>query len=105
MRALLILVLLAVSSSAPAEARDACARGTRPRGAPIDLDLKDADVHDVFRLLADVGKVNIVVAGDVRARVTLTLKRVPWDRVACTIAAVHKLRVEVDGNILLVTPR
>jgi hypothetical protein len=28
---------------------------------------------------------------------------VPWDQVTCTIAAVHKLVVTVDGNVVLVT--
>ena len=97
---ILLLVALAASS---AEARDVCTRGARYRGATIDLDVKEADVHDVFRLLAKVANTNIVVADDVRGRVTLTLKRVPWDQVACTIAAMYKLRVEVDGNIVLVT--
>jgi len=101
----LALLLLALSSSASAAPRDACANGKRHRGAAIDLDVKGADVHDVFRLLAKVGKTNIVVADDVRGRVTLTLKTVPWDQVMCTIAAVHRLRIAVDGNVLLVTAR
>ena len=105
MRAPLVLLLLALTSSASAEPRDACATGTRYRGSTIDLDVKGADVHDVFRLLANVGKTNIVVADDVRGRVTLTLKKVPWDQVMCTIAAVHRLRIAVDGNVLLVTSR
>lgn len=102
---LLLSVALSLSSTAMADARDACARGVRYRGATIDLDVKEADVHDVFRLLANVGKINIVVSDEVRGKLTLTLKQVPWDQVACTIAAVHKLHLELDGNILLVTPR
>jgi len=46
-------------------------RGTKYRGATMDLDVKDADIKDVFRLLADVGKVNLVVPDDVSGRVTL----------------------------------
>src|SRR6476469_9073063 len=44
-------------------------------GARIDLDVKGADIHDVLRLIADVGKVNIVVAGDVSGTITLKLAR------------------------------
>lgn len=105
MRALLLLVALSLSSTAAAEERNACPSGARFRGATIDLDVKDADIHDVFRLLAKVGKINIVVPDDVQGKVTLTLKKVPWDQVACTIVAVHKLRLEIDGNVMLVTPR
>ena len=82
-----------------------CRAGTRHRGAPLDLDVKAADIHDVMRLLADVGGVNIVVADTVKGRVTLKLRRVPWDQIACTIAALHKLSIVADGNIVLVRPR
>ncbi len=96
------LVALLVPAVAHAD-RDMCRRGTPHRGAPIDLDVKDADIHDVMRLLADVGNVNIVVADTVQGKVTLKLKRVAWDLVACTIASVHKLQVTAKDNIVLVT--
>jgi len=82
-----------------------CGRGAKHRGAPMDLDVKDADLKDVLRLLADVGKVNLVVPDDVSGRVTLRLRRVPWDQVACAVAAVHKLTITVQGSILMVARR
>ena len=103
MRVLAILFVLC--GVAHADERELCARGTIYRGPTLDLDVKDADIHDVYRLLSDVGRVNIVISGDVRAKVTLRLKRVAWQQVACTIAAVHKLQILVDGNVLLVRPR
>ena len=103
MRALVILVVLV--GVAHAEERELCGKGAVYRGPTLDLDVKDADVHDVYRLLADTGRVNIVIANDVRAKVTLRLKRVAWQQVACTIAAVHRLQIVVDGNVLLVRPR
>jgi type IV pilus assembly protein PilQ len=102
LRALALVSILVASSTAYAE-RAMCTRGMKYRGATIDLDVKGADIHDVMRLLADVGHVNIVVPSTVQAKVTLHLKRVPWDQVTCTIAAVHKLTVTVDGNVVLVT--
>jgi type IV pilus assembly protein PilQ len=98
------VIVAAMSSLAGvAGAGDFCAKGTY-RGAPVDLDLKDADIQDVFRLLADIGGVNIVVADEVRGKVTLKLKRVAWDQVACTIAAVHKLSLSAKQNVILVRP-
>jgi type IV pilus assembly protein PilQ len=106
-RAVALVVMVATSSSAFADragvARGMCGRGVRYRGASITLDVKDADIHDVMRLLADVGGVNIVVPNTVQAKVTMRLKRVPWDQVACTVAAVHKLTLTVNGNVVLVT--
>ncbi len=100
------VVLAAVLVPATAQAgRDLCRPGATFHGAPIDLDVKGADIHEVFRLLADVGNINIVVPDDVAGKVTLRLKRVPWDQVACTVAAVHKLSIVADRKIVLVRRR
>jgi type IV pilus assembly protein PilQ len=71
-------------------------------GARVDLDLKGADVHDVFRLLADVGKVNIVVAGEVSGTITMRLKQVPWDQALDVIVKARGLTYEREGNVILV---
>lgn len=99
LRAFVVIAILAGTAHAQ---RAMCKPGAKYHGAPIDLDLKDADIHDVYRLLADVGRVNIVVADTVQGKVTLRLKRVAWDLVACTIAAMHKLDVTVQDNVVLV---
>ncbi len=101
----MLRVLLVAAILAPGVARadrELCARDVPHHGAPIDLDVKNADVHDVLRLLADVGHVNLVVSDDVSGKVTLRLKHVAWDLAACTVAQVHHLRVTVQDNILLV---
>jgi type IV pilus assembly protein PilQ len=102
----LLGALVIVLAAAPAHAdRDLCARGAIYRGATIDLDVKSADVHDVFRLLSDVGRINLAMGADVAGKVTLKLKRVPWDQVACTVAAVHRLAITLQGNVMLVQRR
>jgi hypothetical protein len=75
----------------------------RYAGARIDLDVKGADLHDVFRLIADVGKVNIVVAGDVSGTITLKLKSVPWDQALDVVARAKNLAVEREGNVIIVS--
>ncbi len=77
----------------------------RYHGAPVDLDLKDADLADVFRLLADVGRVNIVVGGEVSGKVTMRLRHVPWDQALDVIVRAKELSIERDGNVLLITRR
>jgi type II secretory pathway component HofQ len=103
-RALLVIGLLAIPANAAAD-RDLCPPNARYRGKAIDLDVKAADIHEVYRLLGDVGRVNIVIPDTIKARVTMRLKRVPWDQVACTVAAAHRLDISVNGNVLLVTAR
>lgn len=103
MRALVIALLLLAPAHAWGEDRDMCPQNARYRGRAIDLDVKTADIHDVYRLLGDVGRVNIVVPDTIKARVTMRLKQVPWDQVACTVARAHRLAITVNGNVLLVT--
>jgi hypothetical protein len=111
MRALGALRLVALSAAmavAPVRggaepARELCAPGMRHRGAAIDLDVQGADLHDVFRRIADAARVNVVLPDDVSGKVTLRLAHVPWEAVACAVARAHHLAIEVDGNILVVT--
>ena len=77
-------------------------RPARYRGAPVDLDVKSADLADVFRLLADVGRVNIVVSGEVTGTLTLHLEHVPWDQALDVIARAKGLALERDGQVILV---
>ena len=80
------------------------ATAERPRwhGAPIDLDVKGADLHEVCRLIADVGKVNIVVSDEVKGAVTIKMKGVPWDQALDTILRAKGYRTEKDGSVILV---
>ncbi len=78
----------------------------RPRyhGATVDLDLRNADLADVFRLLADVGHVNIVVDGEVHGTITLRLRHLPWDQALDVIAHAKGLGLEREGNVTTVRP-
>jgi type II secretory pathway component HofQ len=80
-------------------------RGPRFVGRAIDLDLKDADIGNVCRLLADVGKVNIVLADGVQGNVTLMMRHVPWDQALAAVIEAKNLDAERDGNVIIVKTR
>jgi hypothetical protein len=80
-------------------------RAPRVRGRPVDLDLRDADIRDVCRLLADVGHTNIVVADGVTGSITLRMRRVPWDQALDVILRAKGYRAERDGDVILVLAR
>jgi type IV pilus assembly protein PilQ len=101
----LSLVAPSLASPARAEREAPCERARRYRGPSIDLDVKDADLHNVFRFLADAGGVNIVVPDDVHGAITLRLKRVPWEQALCTVVRVEKLELSKEGSIYSVTTR
>ncbi|MFN0248252.1 MAG: type IV pilus secretin PilQ [Kofleriaceae bacterium] len=75
------------------------------RGAIIDFDYKDAPMADLLRAIADTGKVNIVVPDGIDARVTVRLKKVPWDQALEVILASHGLWYRRDGNLYRIAPR
>ncbi len=75
------------------------------RGRKIDLDFKDADIHNLLRLLADVGAVNVVIPDNIKAKVTVRLKRVPWDQALEVILASKGLWYRREGNLYRVAPR
>lgn len=81
-------------------------RGATQRytGRRIDLDLKDADVHNVLRLLADVGRVNIVTADNVSGSVTIRMRNVPWDQGLDVILQSKNLGMVRQGNMIRVAP-
>jgi type II secretory pathway component HofQ len=93
------VVLLALALAAtPALARP-------PREAKrISLDVTRANVHDVLRMLADVGRLNLVVAEEVQGTVTLKLRDVPWSEALDVVLASRGLGMERRGNILRVAP-
>jgi type IV pilus assembly protein PilQ len=75
------------------------------RGPSIDLDYKDADIHDLLRALARVGNVNIVVPDEIRASVTVQLKRVAWDQALEVILAAKGLWFRKEGNLYRIGDR
>jgi type IV pilus assembly protein PilQ len=98
-------------TSAPADAgafTPAVVAQQRPQqrfaGRRIDLDLKDADIHNVLRLLADVGHVNVVTADNVSGAVTIRMRNVPWDQALDTVLQAKKLGMVRQGNMIRVAP-
>lgn len=73
-------------------------------GRRIDLDMVDADIRDVLKLLAEVSDLNIVASDDVKGQVTLRLKNVPWDQAFDLILKTKALDRVQEGNIVRVAP-
>jgi type IV pilus assembly protein PilQ len=75
------------------------------RGATINLEVKDAPLHDLMRLIADTGRVSIVIPDTITPRVTVKLQRVPWDQALEVILASHGLWYRREGNLYRVATR
>jgi len=81
------------------------ARGSRAyRGRRIDLDFNNADIHNILRLLAETGGVNIVTSDDVSGSVTIRMRNVPWDQALEVILQAKGLGMVRRGNLIRVAP-
>lgn len=76
-------------------------RMTRKR---ITIDLRDADIQNVLRLIADEGNINIVAGAGVGGTITLRLRSVPLDDALVVILRSQNLGWEQQGNIIRVAP-
>ncbi len=74
----------------------------RYTGRRVNLDLKDADIDNVLRILAEAGRVNVVAADNVSGTVTIKLDNVPWDQALDTILQAKNLGMVRRGNIIRV---
>ena len=73
---------------------------TQFTGEPISLDLKDADIKDVFRTISQLTGLNIVIDPEVRGTVTVQLEDVPWDQALDLILKQNSLGYVLENNIM-----
>lgn len=97
MRLLLIAAALFLVRAAPAQA---CLGNCG--GKKITLDLQNAEVGNVLRLLADVSGKNFVYGEEVKGKVTLKLREVPWDQALEVILKTKGLGMKQSGNVIRV---
>jgi type IV pilus assembly protein PilQ len=71
----------------------------------ITIDVMDADIVNVLRLFADVSGKNFVIDDDVKGKVTLKLKNVPWDQALHVVLQTKDLGMSTSGSIVRVAPQ
>ncbi len=78
--------------------------GRKYRGQRISMDFKDADVTNVFRIIAEVSNLNIITADDVKGKVSLRLVNVPWDQALEIVLRSKSYGATQEGNVLRIAP-
>lgn len=69
----------------------------------VTLDFKDADIHNVLKILSYKAGINIVTTPDVAGTVTIRLVDVPWETALDVILKSYGFGYQRQGNIILVT--
>ena len=72
-------------------------------GRPISLQVKEADVRDVVNFLAEESGANIVMSDDVDGKISLKLRKVPWDQALVMIMRTKGLGYVRQGNVLRIS--
>jgi type IV pilus assembly protein PilQ len=74
-------------------------------GEPISINLKDADLEDLFRLFKEISGLNVVLDQAVKGKtITIALDEVPWDQAMAMVLKTQNLGSTLEGNILRVAP-
>jgi type IV pilus assembly protein PilQ len=91
-----------IASLAVKSAVEEVPQGKKYVGKKISMDFQDADISHVIRLIADVSGLNVVLADDVKGKVTLKLVEVPWDQAFDIVLKTNNLGQRRDTNIVQV---
>ena len=76
-----------------------CTSG-RYTGEPINMNVKDVDLKDFFRLLHDISGLNVVLDPSVKGSLTIVLDDVPWDQALAIVLSNNGLECQLQGNVL-----
>jgi len=89
-------------SSGQTAVSDVVEKVSEPEPGFITMDFKDANIHDVLRILSYKSGLNIVASPDVEGTITIQLTDVPWEKALDVILKTYGFAYERDGNILRV---
>lgn len=74
-------------------------------GALMTMDFANADVTNILRLIGEVSNLNIIWGPEVRGKVSMRLRNVPWDQALDLVLQNNDLGKLRQGNVIWVTTR
>ncbi|MED5464319.1 MAG: type IV pilus secretin PilQ, partial [Myxococcota bacterium] len=77
---------------------------TRTRKKLISLDLKDADILNVLRLISEISGENIIAGDEIEGAVTMKLRNVPWDQALELILKTRQYGIARDHDVMRIAP-
>ncbi|MDR3683107.1 MAG: type IV pilus secretin PilQ, partial [Geothrix sp.] len=75
---------------------------TKYSGSKITIDLQNTDIRDFLRILADTGKLNLVMDPDVQGNFGFKFTDTPWDQVLDVVLKNAGLGKEIQNGVLRV---
>ena len=72
-------------------------------GKPISVQSKDADVRDVINFIAEESGANIIMSDDVKGKISVKIRRIPWDQALVSVMRSKALGYVRQGNVLRIS--
>ena len=73
-------------------------------GQKVTLEFKDADIKNIFRIIAEISGYNMIIDSAVVGKVTIRLVNVPWDQALDLLLETNNLGMKKVGNVIRVLP-
>lgn len=73
-------------------------------GKKISIETDDMEIKDIFKLISEEGGVNLVLTDDVKGKMSVKLRQVPWDQALIMIMRAKKLSYTKTGSVLRIAP-
>ena len=75
----------------------------RYTGERISIDLQDADVEHVLRLISEISGYNLILDDGITGKISLKLVDIPWDQALDLVLLQRGLGMVVKGNIMRIS--
>jgi type IV pilus assembly protein PilQ len=72
-------------------------------GREISIEVRDADIRDVLALIASESGINMVISEEVTGKLSLKLRRVPWDQALITVMRARNLGYIRQGSVIRIS--
>lgn len=73
-------------------------------GRKISIETTDMDVRDVLKFISEESGINMIFDDNIAGKISLKLRKVPWDQALVTILKSKKLAYRRQGQVLRVGP-
>ncbi len=74
------------------------------KGQPIDLNVQNARLQDVLMVLAETGGLSYIFTLPLDERVTLHVKKVPWDQLLDLLSRMYRFSYQIKDHVLVIGP-
>ncbi|MES2802957.1 MAG: type IV pilus secretin PilQ [Bdellovibrionota bacterium] len=83
---------------------DFLANNNKFYGRKISIETTDMDIRDVLKFISEESGINMIFDDNIAGKVSLKLRKVPWDQALVTILKSKKLAYRRQGQVLRIGP-